>query len=124
MSPTQMDLSLMLQVEQTYRPSKEAKAFCWSKAVEGHNAGPAFWDKHSLDSDERMYVNAYASYFEFYAFIWRKQLINEELILDWVPAQMAWQRIGPILIATRELLGSQELWSGFEALAAAQSASS
>ena len=122
MSATKDDLSLMLQIEQTYRPSKEAKAFCWSSAVEGDNAA-TFWEQHGLDSDERMNVNAYATNFEFYAFVWDKGLISEELILDWVPAEMAWGRVGPILVAARELLGSQDLWSGFEALAAAQATS-
>jgi hypothetical protein len=119
---TKEDLALILQMEMAYRPSKEAKAFCWSAAVEGEDAGPRFWEKHGLDSDERMHVNAYATYFEMFALAWEKGLIDEELILDWVPAEIAWGRVGPVLIAARELLGHPGLWTGFEALAAAQAA--
>lgn len=120
MVATKEDLQLILQMEQTLRPSKAAKAFCWSAEVEGVNAGPGFWDKHGLDSDERLYVNEYSTYFELFSLAWRRGLIDEELLLDWVPAELAWQRVGPILKATRDLLGHQDLWSGFEALAVRQ----
>lgn len=122
MSATKEDLALILQMEMAYRPSKEAKAFCWSAAVEGENAGPRFWEKHGLDSDERLHVNAYATYFEMFALAWQRGLIDQELIFDWVPAEIAWERVGPVLVATRELLGHAGLWTGFEALAAAEAA--
>jgi hypothetical protein len=122
MPATKEDLSLILQMEQTLRPGKAAKAFCWSSEVEGENAGPKFWEKHALDSEERLYVNEYSTYFEQFSVAWERGLIDEELLLDWVPAELAWQRLGPILTATRDLLGHQDLWSGFEALAARQAA--
>ena len=117
MAPTREDVQLLLQIEQVFKPSKEAKKFAWSDGVENADG---WFDRNPWDSDERMLVNEFSTYFEMVAMIWRYGLVDEELVLDWTPAEFAWSRVGPVLVEARKVLGADDLWSGFEALAKAQ----
>jgi hypothetical protein len=117
MAPTREDFQLLLQIEQVFKTSKEAKKFVWSEAVED---GDGWFDRHGWDSDERMYVNEYSTYFEVFAMAWKSGAIDEELVLEWVPAVVGWQRVGQVLLEARRVLDAPDLWTGFEALAKAQ----
>ena len=121
MAATREDVHLLLHLEQVYKPSSESKKFVWSDACK---EGQGWFDRYGWDSDERMHVNEYATYFEMLAMMWRRGLVDEDLLLDWAPAELAWSRAAPVLLEARRVLGSEELWSGFEALAKAQSAGS
>lgn len=117
MAPTREDIQLLLEVEKVFKPSREAKKFVWSEAVAD---GEGWFDRYGWDSDERLYVNEYSVYFETYALLWRHGLVDEELLFEYVPAQFGWARVGPVLLEARRVLGSADLWSGFEAFAKAQ----
>ncbi len=117
MAATREDIQLLLQIEQVFRHSPEAKRFVWTDAVQ---VGEGWFDRYAWDSDERIYVNEYSTYFEFYGMLWKRGLIDEGLVLDWVPAQLGWTRVGPVLLEARRVLDAPELWSNFEALAKAQ----
>ncbi|HVE98625.1 MAG TPA: hypothetical protein VNA12_05540 [Mycobacteriales bacterium] len=118
MAVSRDDFQLMLQIEQTFKPSRAAKMFCWSDAVQ--IGGHEFFDRYGWASDERMHVNEYATFFEMCALAWRRGFVDDELINEWVGAVMPWSKIGHLLLAAREILGDDELWAGFEALAKAQ----
>jgi hypothetical protein len=124
MAPSREEFQLLLQIEQVMKPGKAATQFVWSDGVKGIYAGPGFFEKYGWDSDERMHVNEVASYFETVALAWQRGFVDAELVLDWAPAAQYWGLIGTILLAARDMLGDPELWSGFEALAAAQESSS
>jgi hypothetical protein len=124
MVPSREEFQLLLQIEQVMKPGRAAKQFVWSDGVKGIYAGPGFFENYGWDSDERMHVNEVASYYETLALAWQRGFIDEELVLDWAPATLYWGLIGTILLAARDMLGDPELWSGFEALAAAQESSS
>ena len=117
MAPTKDDLRLLLEIERTLRPSKEAKGFAWSDATK---EGDGWFDRHGWDSVERLYVNEFATYFELYAIAWKRGLLDEDLLFDWVPATMAWEQVAPVLKEARRVLKSDDLWIGFEALAKEQ----
>ena len=117
MAPTREDVQLLLQVEQVFKPSREAKKFVYTDAVQD---GEGWFDRYGWDSDERMHVNEYSTYFETFAVLWQHDLIDKDLLLDWVPASLGWKRVGPVLLEARRVLDIPELWSGFEALARAQ----
>ncbi len=119
MTATREDVQVLLHFEQVYKPSREAKKFVWTDACQD---GDGWFDRYGWDSDERMHVNEYSTYFEMLAMLWRKKLVDEDLVMEWAPAELAWSRVGPVLIEARRVLGSEELWSGFEAYATAQAA--
>jgi hypothetical protein len=117
MPATKEDLHLLLEMEQTLKPSSEAKKFAWSSATK---EGEGWFDRYPWDSDERMYVNEYSTYFELYGLAWKQGLLDEELVLDWVPAVTAWEQVAPVLLEARRVLQDDELWTNFEALAQEQ----
>ena len=49
--------------------------------------------------------------------------MDRALARDWAGAVFYWQLIGPILVQAREVFDSDQLWTGFEALARAQAQS-
>jgi hypothetical protein len=51
----------------------------------------------------------------------KNELLDRELVLDWLWVSGAWERVGPAALAARERAGVPELFENFEALAAAQS---
>ena len=117
MPATRDDIRLLLEVERTLKPSTEAKKFAWSKEVE---QADGFFDRYGWNSDERFHVNEFSTYFELCGLIWKQGLVDEALLFDWVPAVSAWHRVGPVLLEARRVLGSEELWTNFEAFAAEQ----
>ena len=121
--PTREDFQLLLQLDQACKFGKDAKKFVWSDAASGENGGHAFFEKYGWDSDERMYVNEVATYYETCADAWLHGFITDEAyFFDWAPAVFYWEKLSSVLLAAREILEEPRLWSGFEAFAAAQSA--
>jgi hypothetical protein len=90
MAPSREDFQLLLQIEQAMKPGKAAKQFVWSDGVKGDYAGPGFFDKYGWDSDERIHVNEVASYYEVFAMAWQCGFVDEEFVLEWVPATLYW----------------------------------
>lgn len=123
MAPSREDFLLLLQIDQACKPGKEAKKFVWSGRASGENGGHAFFDKYGWDSDERMYVNEVATYYETCADAWQHGFITDEAyFFDWAPATFYWENLSGVLMAAREILEEPRLWSGFEAFAGAQAA--
>ena len=51
----------------------------------------------------------------------KNDLLNRELLLDWLSVASAWDRVGPAALRAREQYGVPQLYENFEALAKAQS---
>lgn len=115
------DVQLLLQLDQVHRPGRQAKQFIWSEAFERAASEGSFFDTYTLDSDERFHVNDVATYYEMVGLLWRSRVVDEEAALEWAPAGIYWERLGPVLIQARDVFGVETLWEDFEALAAAQS---
>ena len=120
MAVTREEVDLMLRLDQLYRPGKEAKKFVWSEALEAVAKDGSFFDTYALDSDERFHINEGATYYEMVGMLWRKGLLDPELVMEWVPAALYWNKIGAVLVQAREVFDATALWEDFEALAAAQ----
>jgi hypothetical protein len=51
----------------------------------------------------------------------KNDLLNRELLLDWLSVASTWDRVGPAALRAREQYGHPQLYENFEALAKAQS---
>ena len=69
MAATREDVQLLLHIEQVFKPSRDAKRFVWTDAVQ---EGEGWFDRYAWDSDERMHINEYSTYFEFYGMLWKQ----------------------------------------------------
>jgi hypothetical protein len=118
---TKDDVMLLLKLDEVHKPSVEAKKFAYSAELAEAVAEGDFFDRYTLDSDERMYVNQIATYFELLGGIRSRGVVDDDLALSWAGAAITWERVGPVLVQAREVFGSDKLWTDFEALAAAQS---
>jgi hypothetical protein len=117
MTATREDVQLLLQTDQALKPGLAAKKFVWTDVVED---GEGFFDRYGWDSDERFHINEVATYFETCGLLWKMGLIDQGILFEWVPAELYWRRVGPVLLEARRVLDSPELWHNFEALARAQ----
>lgn len=115
------DVLVLLKVDEVYRPSVEARKFCYSDELARVVAAGTFFETYPLDSDERFWVNEVATYYEMLATLWEEGVVDEALVIDWAGTMMTWKLIGPLLVQARDVFDSDRLWTGFEALAKAQS---
>jgi hypothetical protein len=113
------DALFMMRFDQLYRPSRLAKQFVWSAGLAATAAAGRFFDEYSLDSDERFHINEVATYFERLGSFWRAGIVPPDVALNWISADLYWDRIGSILIQARDIFESPDLWRDFEALAEA-----
>ena len=116
------DALFMMRFEELFRPGADAKKFVWTEELKAVVEAGTFFDEYSLDSEERFHVNAVATYFERLGEFWRQGIVPDETAMSWISADMYWDRLGGILIQSREIFDAPELWRDFEALAAAYSA--
>ena len=121
MAATKDDVLVLLKLDEVYRPSVEARKFSYSDRLAEVVSAGAFFETYPLDSDERFLVNELATYYEMLATLWEEGIVDESLALDWAGAVFTWKLIGRVLVQAREVFGSERLWTGFEALAKAQS---
>ena len=114
------DAMLLLKLDEVWGPSVEARKFSYSAGLAGVVAEGTFFDTYPLDSDERFWINELATYYETLATFWKAGIVEESFALNWSGAIFTWKLIGPILVQARKVFGSDQLWTGFEALAEAQ----
>ena len=51
----------------------------------------------------------------------KNELLDKELVLDWLWVSGAWERVGQAALEARAAAGEPQLWENFEALAKSQS---
>lgn len=117
MTDLKQDAHLLLHLNEVNFPSLDARKWVYSEALEQVVKAGTFFDTYALDSDERFYVNEIANYFEKLGMFWKRGIVEETLALEWQAAGLYWQKIGPVLIQSREIFGINNLWKDFEALA-------
>ncbi len=66
-------------------------------------------------------VRTMLSYGELIGTLVKNDLLNSELVHDWLWIGGVWARVGPAAIRQREKMGEPKLFENFEALAAAES---
>lgn len=124
MSSLKDDFKLLLQVDQVYRPKTAAKKFAFSHKLAEVVKSGTFFESYSLESDERFYINEIATYYEMLGRLFRNEIVDRNLALEWSGAHFYWRLIGPILVQAREVFNSQTLWEDFEYIAKAQTENS
>ena len=107
MSATKEDVLVLLKLDEVYRPGTEARKFSYSDELAVVVEEGTFFETYALDSDERFWINELATYFEMLGAVWTKKIVDESLVLDWVGANYTWKLIGPILVQSREVFGSE-----------------
>ena len=120
MSAKREDVQILLQLDQVYRPKTAAKKFAYSQELADVVKAGSFFDRYPLESDERFYVNEIATYYEMLGMLWKKDIVDKQLAIEWSGTRFYWDLIGPILIQAREVFDSPNLWEDFMALANAQ----
>jgi len=76
-----------------------------------------FFETYGFDSDEQFWINEIATHHELLADLWSQGIVDQSLALGWSGAMFNWKLIGPVLLQAREVFGSDDLLTGFEALA-------
>jgi hypothetical protein len=117
--PTKEDAQLVVQLAQlgTQMVHPQARGWIWSDQFVSDPE--EFREKYPPGTVESDYVTGMAGWYETIATLWKHELLNEELLFDWLYVRGMWERLKPILVAMRS--NTPQLWENFEALAEAQS---
>jgi hypothetical protein len=118
--PTKEDAQLMIQLAQlgAQMVDPEARGWIWSEQFVAD--GEDFFRRYPPGTEKFSLVNNLAAWHETVATLWRRGLISEELLFDWLWVAGTWDRLKGILLAMREESGTPQLWANFEAMATAQ----
>jgi hypothetical protein len=118
--PTYEDAQLTIQLAQlgTQMVDPNARGWIWSE--EFVPDGAEFFERYPPGTDEFRYVSGVAAWHETVATLWKRGLVNEELLFDWLWVAGVWDKLKDILISMREASGTPQLWANFQAMAEAQ----
>jgi hypothetical protein len=107
--PTQVDAQLMIQIAQwgTSMGLEEALTEIFS---------PDF-DANAEDAVSSPLVRRVLTFGESIGTLTKNDLLNEELVKDWIWVEGLWARVGPAALRQREAMGEPRLYENFEALA-------
>jgi hypothetical protein len=117
---TKEDAQLVVQLATlgTQMAHPRARGWIWSDKF---SSDPGeFFEKYPPGSDEFDYVGGVSAWYETVGTLWKRGLLNEELVFDWLYVAGIWNRLKPILLAMREESKTDRLWENFEAMAEAQ----
>jgi hypothetical protein len=115
--PTHEDGQLLVQLARLNAQSgcSEASNFIWSDAfVSDYDE---FKRKFPKGSREFGYIGTLAGFYETVGTLVKNELLNEDLVHDWLAVHMVWQRLEGVLIGMRDEAGEPRLWENFQALA-------
>jgi hypothetical protein len=118
--PTKDDAHLVIELAQLGSQMVHPKARGWIWSEEFVSDGDEFFDRYPPGTDEFLYVSGMAAWHETVATLWKRGLIDEELLFDWLWVAGIWDKLKDILITMRQGSGTQQLWANFEAMAEAQ----
>jgi hypothetical protein len=111
MAGTQEDARLMVELAQ------------WGSTI-GLDAASRriFSDDFDPDSVEALDedIRSALVWYETIGTLVKNDLLNRDLVYDWLWVSGAWDRVGPAAKRAREKAGVAALWANFEALAAGQ----
>jgi len=116
---TMDDAQLVVQLAQLGTEMAPADARGWIWSDDFVSDPDEFREKFPPGSRESQYVNSVATWYETVGTLWKHDLLNEELLFDWLYVTGIWERLKPILVQMRR--STPQLWENFEALAEAQS---
>ncbi len=117
--PTFQDATLMLQLAQWGATSglQDANAFLWSDRFIGDYK--EFKLKFPQGSKEWSYASQICGWYETLGTLHRHELINAQLVFDWLWVAGVWERIKGFALGVREEAHNPRLYEYFEAMAKA-----
>jgi hypothetical protein len=118
--PTKDDAHLVIELARLGSQMVHPKARGWIWSDEFVADGDEFFEKYPPGTDEFLYVSGMAGWHETVATLWKRGLVSEELLFDWLWVAGVWDKLKDILITMREGAGTPQLWANFEAMAEAQ----
>jgi len=120
--PTEGDASIVLQLARwsTELGMTEALSFLLSEAFP--TTFEAFRSGHPAGSSGDEQFLTICRFYETVGTLWKHDLINEDLLFDWLAIALVWERLEAIAVGHRAERHNESLWENFEALAGAQAA--
>jgi hypothetical protein len=118
--PTKDDAHLVIELAQLGSQMVHPKARGWIWSDELPSDGDEFFEKYPPATEEFLYVSGLAAWHETVATLWKRGLVSEELLFDWLWVAGVWDKLKDILITMRTGAGTPQLWANFEAMAEAQ----
>ena len=107
-APTREDATLMIQIAQ------------WMASSGMNDQMPVLWaddfDPETADPHSE-HVRLTLGTFETIGTLVKHDLLNRELVNDWLWIEGIWSRVGPAALRMREQAGEPRLYENFEALA-------
>jgi hypothetical protein len=116
--PSYEDADIMLRLAQTW--PTESSNWIWSDEF-----NPDYRDFRASNREGGhgpAHVHAVLNWFETIGTLYKYELINEDLLFDWLAADAVWTRVKGYAIGLREESGNRRLYENFEAMAEAQRA--
>ena len=115
--PTREDAQLFVQLSQLYVTSGASAAMQWIWSDDFVADHEEFARRFPPGTAEYYRIGTLATFFETLGTLWKHELINEQLIFDWLGIDLMWERLEPLLAAQREHAGEDRLWENFQAMA-------
>ena len=118
--PTHQDALVMLNLMQWAAMANlsEASRFVWGERfIEDFDE---FVEKYPIGTEEYAYATLVSGYYETIGTLWKNDLLNEDLLFDWILVTPSWNRLKGFTLGLRESVGEEKLYENFEALSAAQ----
>ena len=116
---TQEDAHLLLKGAELYNQMELGSVASWIWEDDFPTTYSDFFERYPASSEEFQRFRAYLGFFETLGTLWKHELFNEALLLDWL--LIPWDRVSDIVVGMREAAGVDRLWENFEALGARQS---
>jgi hypothetical protein len=120
--PTHQDASLILQLMQIHAMNDLSVANSWLWSDQFIPDYEEFTKKYPAGSEENRNISKICGHFETIGTLWKHNLINEELLFDWLAVAMIWERVKGYALGARQASGEPRLFENFEAMAKAATA--
>jgi hypothetical protein len=114
--PTREDAQLVVQLATLFAQSGARAATSWIWSDEFVSDHEEFKAKYPPGSEGFDRITMAAGFYETIGTLWKHQLINQELLFDWLAMEPIWNRMKPVLLGMREEMGEPRLWENFEAM--------
>lgn len=118
MPATYDDAQVMLRCGALFQDMDLGTTSAWVFSDDFPTDYAGFIAAHPVGSERFRELMRYAGFFETVATLWKHDLFDEDLLLDWM--LIPWDRVGGVLVGFREDQGVPRLYENFEALGAAQ----
>ena len=115
--PTKDDANLMIQLMRWGAAENLQNARNWIWSDEFISDYDEFIAKYPVGSEEYGYASKVCGWFESVGTLYKQDLLNSELLFDWLTIKLPWSRLSGFAIGVRNATGEPRLYENFEAMA-------